>query len=329
MLETAASDRTNQILAAVVSVAIAAIFAGLGIVVATPWWIGVTLAGLVYWLFRRRVFRRRQILKRPFSETYRAILNTEVSFYRALDDAAKNRFENMAKVFLDEVAITGINETVDDQTRILVAASAIIPIFGFDDFEYSGLGEVLIYPNSFNHDFDSVAAPDRNILGMVGSNHLSGVMILSKPSLIAGFAIDNDKNNVGIHEFAHLVDKQAGGIDGVPPTAPANVVDPWVQWVGRELKRDETFADINDYAYTNEAEYFAVLTEYFFENPTQLQAKHPKLYAMMRQMYHQDTKKLLSNKKRKRRRVRRNDPCPCGSGEKYKRCCRTKRMKSA
>ena len=227
------------------------------------------------------------------------------------------------KVFLDEVVVTGIKTDVDEVTLALVGASAIIPIFGFDDWEYSGLGEVLIYPGSYDENYRTQSDAGARTLGMVGVRHLSGVMILSKPSLLNGFRNPNDKHNVGIHEFAHLVDKQSGDIDGIPAGMPGKTFDPWVQWVGEELRDDGQSNDhINDYAYTNEAEYFAVLSEYFFESPAILQQKNPELYAMLESMYRQNTQQRFRGRLRSRRRVARNAPCPCGSGEKFKRCCR-------
>jgi Mlc titration factor MtfA (ptsG expression regulator) len=164
---------------------------------------------------------------------------------------------------------------------------------------------------------------------MIGVNHLSGVMILSKPALIAGFANSQDKRNVGIHEFAHLVDKADGAVDGLPAGIPGNVVRPWIEWVGGELSRPVGGNEhINDYAFTNEAEYFAVLTEYFFEAPEVLARRAPETYEMMQAMYRQNTRALLSRSfLRRPTRVGRNAPCPCGSGKKYKRCCRLRRMK--
>ena len=142
-------------------------------------------------------------------------------------------FRKLVKIFLDEVAITGIGTDVDELTRSLVAASAVIPIFAFEDWEYSGLGEVLIYPNAFGADYRTDDGADRNTLGMIGVNHLSGVMILSKPDLISGFANPGDKRNVGIHEFAHLVDKADGSVDGLPCGIPSETVRPWIDWVGK------------------------------------------------------------------------------------------------
>ena len=290
--------------------------------VSLGWAILMPLPFLLACLWRYRTARRYRARQRGITKEQTSILNREVSFYQTLDDDNKKRFRDLVAVFLDEVLITGIRTDVDETTRMLVAASAVIPILGFDDWEYSTLGEVLIYPSSFDTDYQSAEPGDRQILGMVGTNHLSGVMILSKPSLVAGFKNDRDKRNVGIHEFAHLVDKQDGQIDGLPPGVSEEIYRPWVRWVGDELTRQSAGGEhIDDYAYTNEAEYFAVLTEYFFESPSVLQKKAPHLYDLMQKMYRQNTTQLLGRRPRRRGRVGRNQPCPCGSGEKYKRCC--------
>ena len=67
----------------------------------------------------------------------------------------KSNFGRSSSVFLDEVRITGIRTEIDDTIRVLVAASAVIPIFGFHDWEYHRLGEVLIYPDSFGDELSN------------------------------------------------------------------------------------------------------------------------------------------------------------------------------
>jgi Mlc titration factor MtfA (ptsG expression regulator) len=327
MLVTAADNQRNfrQALTAGLVLALIGLVGGF---FWAPFWFLAPTSALIYHLLRGKTKRRFEVLSQPFPDAWEATLQSQVEYFQALPEDRKERFRNLVKVFLDEVAITGIRTEVDEATRALVAASAVIPIMGFDDFEYSTLGEILIYPGSFDDQYQTEADGDANTLGMIGVNHLSGVMILSKPSLISGFQNGRDKRNVGIHEFAHLVDKEDGEVDGVPPTATEETFDPWVRWVGEELRRDVNSNEhIDDYAYTNQAEYFAVLTEYFFENPTLLKQKNPKLYQMLRKMYHQDTKRILSGRPKRRKRVGRNSPCPCGSGEKYKRCCQRKAMR--
>ena len=324
MLPTPTAIRHNRRLAG----GIAAIVAIIGTAAAVTWHPAAAtllpLAGGIYWLLTSRMRRRRKIIARPFPDAWEAILQKDVDFYRSLQDSQKTRFRKMMQVFLDEVDITGVRTDIDETTRVLVAASGVIPVFGFEDWEYAGLGEVLIYPGSFDEKYQSEGDGQRNILGLIGQGHLRGVMVLSKPSLLQGFRNRSDKSNVGIHEFAHLVDAADGAVDGIPAGIEPETVDPWIQFVGRELKRDDNASDINDYAYTNEAEYFAVLSEYFFERPDVLQQQHPKLYKMMTSIYHQNTRQLLSGLPRRRRRVGRNSPCPCGSGEKFKRCCKRK-----
>jgi hypothetical protein len=109
---------------------------------------------------------------------------------------------------------------------------------------------------------------------------------------------------------------------GLPPEVPPEVVRQWVGYVARELAHPSNRrAGISDYAYTNEHEFFAVLSEYFFGSPEVLRAKDPVLYDLLRRLFHQDPAALTSHFPRVRRRARRNDLCPCGSGKKFKDCC--------
>jgi Mlc titration factor MtfA (ptsG expression regulator) len=262
-------------------------------------------------------------MRQPFPPAWETILRDRVVYFQELKEEDRERFRQWVKVFLDEIRITGIRTDVDEVCRVLVAASAIIPVFGFHDWEYADLGEVLIYPSAFGPDYRTDEKADRTILGLVGLSHLSGVMILSKPDLLDGFANRTDKQNVGIHEFTHLVDKADGVLDGLPARMPAEVVRPWIEWVGSELAGPpKGRSHIHPYAYTNAAEYLAVLSEYFFEAPAVLERKNPELYALLQKMFRQDTKRFLSGALLPRQdRLGRNSPCPCGSGKKYKVCC--------
>lgn len=276
---------------------------------------------LIYWMIRRRCLRRLRIMKQRFPTSWEEILQTHVAFFRALQEHEKDRFRNMVKIFLDEVRVTGIRTEVDETIRVLVAASAAIPIFGFHDWEYHRLGEVLVYPDSFGEEYETNGKADSNILGLVGLKQLRGVMILSKPSLLEGFDSFSNRDNVGIHEFTHLVEQEE--IEhGLPPEVPWLAVKHWVKYVARELSnssKDSSY--IRSYAYTNEHEYFAVLAEYFFKSPELLEKKDPELYEMLHEMFHQDTLSLLKPTSAHRPRYGRNAPCPCGSGKKYKHCC--------
>jgi len=260
-------------------------------------------------------------MRQPFPAQWEEILDEHVAFFSALDDIKKARFRQLVQIFLDEVRITGIRTEVDDTIRVLVAASAVIPIFGFHDWEYHRLREVLIYPDAFDDAYQTSDGSETAIEGLAGLHHLSGVVILSKPALLAGFAHHGGQHNVGVHEFAHLFEKEAGEY-GLPPEVPWLVVRQWLKYVARELARPpKEGAHINPYAYTNEHEFFAVLAEYFFTSPDVLKRRDPALYAMLRDLFHQDTDRLLSFGPPRGEGLDAHAPCPCGSGKPYDHCC--------
>lgn len=226
----------------------------------------------------------------PLTVEFRSLLNKEVQYYKNLIAADKVIFEQRMQQFLSGIKITGIGTTVEETDRVLIAASAIIPIFAFSNWQYNNLHEVLLYPQSFNEQFKIDEGQDTPVIGMVGSGGMKQVMILSKPALRAGFSNKTDKNNTGIHEFVHLIDMTDGEVDGLPQ----NLLDkqyalPWMNLVHENIK--EILADksdINLYGATNKAEFFAVVSEYFFKRPDLLQSKHPQLYQLLEQIFKQD-----------------------------------------
>jgi len=257
---------------------------------------------------------------KPFPKQWRTILVKEVNFYNSLSKEEKKSFEYKIQEFLLNCRITGIETSVDTTDRLLVAASAVIPIFQFPKWRYTNLFEVLLYPKSFNEDFET-KGHDRRILGMVGSGFMNGKMILSKQALHHGFDNASDKKNTAIHEFVHLIDKLDGTIDGVPQLLLEQpCVIPWLDLMSQKIEEiGDNESDINPYGGTSKIEFFAVASEYFFERPKLLAKKHPKLYDMLEEIFDHDMEQRQLN--RKSQSLGRNSPCPCGSGRKFKHCC--------
>lgn len=223
-----------------------------------------------------------------FSEKWRTILREQVSYYEGLPADEKSRFEREILYFLENTTITGVEMDINDTDRLLVAASAVIPLFGFAELRYRNISEVLLYKDSFNAD-NQTEGEDRNILGKVGSGHMNRLMILSLPALRRGFENEKSKSNVGIHEFVHLIDKADGMTDGIPENLmQKQYVLPWLHLVHREIEKiKENESDIDPYAATSEVEFLSVASEYFFNRPDLFQEKHPALYALMTKMYRQ------------------------------------------
>ena len=257
----------------------------------------------------------------PFSTEWRAILVQKVPFYNALNQEEKKLFEFKVQEFLLNTRIIGVKTNVTTEDKILVAASAIIPIFAFKDWKYTNLTDVLLYPEMFNDKFETSGSSERRILGMVGTGYMDGKMILSKKALHFGFKNENDKKNTAIHEFVHLIDDLDGTIDGVPSLLlEKQYTIPWIDLINKEIDaiyKDKS--DINPYGATNKQEFFAVASEYFFERPKLLAQKHPELYKVLEQIFNQDMRKR--NLRKTSKAIGRNSPCPCGSGIKFKKCC--------
>ena len=228
--------------------------------------------------------RRKEIFHLP--ENFRDILNDYVLFYAALHEDAKKVFEDRMQKFLTAVKITGANADVEDLDRILIGAAAIIPVFYIRDWEYVNLREVLVYPGNFNTDFDQHGS-DRPISGMVGTGALQNVMILSKWELRQGFINGNDNRNTAIHEFVHLIDKMDGTLDGVPELLlERKYVAQWQQLLEEtmnNIRRGES--DIDHYGATSPVECFAVIAEYFFEQPENFRLAHPQLAEMLQRIF--------------------------------------------
>lgn len=233
-----------------------------------------------------RANRRRKI-RVPDQERVETgeLLVAHVSFYRKLDQEGRQQFERRVLRFLSVTQITGVGVVPTYLDKVLVAASAIIPIYHFPDWEYRNIREVLLYGTSFSKDYNTEGA-DRNVLGMVGDGAMNGQMILSLPSLRSGFE-RADGHNTAIHEFVHLIDKADGSVDGVPEYLLASpYIIPWVNMMQEEIhKIRDAGSDINPYGGTNKAEFFAVIAEYFFEQPETLKTRHPALYSMLDKMF--------------------------------------------
>ena len=218
----------------------------------------------------------------------RQLLSENVPFYNKLGDKDKVLFESRIKDFLAHTTIRGIGVEVEDLDRILIASGAIMLIFSFPDWKYNNISEVLLYKDAFNEQYKTDGA-ERNVLGMVGDGAMRREMILSQQSLRASFKNPTNGENTVIHEFAHLIDKADGFADGIPEYLLSKPqVHPWVSMVHETINemKKRGHSDINLYGATNDAEFFAVISEYFFERPEKLKEHHPELYSMLGEMFH-------------------------------------------
>lgn len=246
---------------------------------------------VIYWIFRPKPLPPLPDFKKEWND----LLQQHVKFYASLAPAERKRFASRVREFIQRVKITGIETEVEELDRVLIAASAVIPTFGFPEWnQYPKLEQVLLYKTAFRMGDFATEGTDRRVAGMVGGGFLNGKLLLTRPSLRQGF-MDNGPDNTGIHEFVHLLDKADGDTDGIPEYFLENsYVIPWLEMIRVEteaIRRGKS--GIDPYALTNKAEFFAVTAEYFFDRPHDLAEHHPELYGLLERVFQQDLKEVM------------------------------------
>jgi len=246
------------------------------------------LIGVIYFLISsRRYFRRKKLLRDPMRKEWKKLLCDRVPYYAELKDEGKRQFENDVRIFIQEQNIYGPRgEPVTDEERILVAASAAILCHGMPEWEWPNMRDIVVYKKTFNEQYEE--GDGESISGMV---HSQGPIIFSENHLKLGYKRFDDGYNVGIHELAHVMDMASGAADGVPLGMNWMATAPWVEIMARQIKRKfrgRKKEVLSEYSKTNQAEFFAVAVENFFEKPKQLKEKEPELYEVLKAYFNQD-----------------------------------------
>jgi Mlc titration factor MtfA (ptsG expression regulator) len=250
--------------------------------------LGFFLGILAFFTLSKRARQWLGTLHKPFPENYRDLLEKHVDFYRNLEPQGRKYFEQRVAHFLKTRQITPVGCTIDDKLRLFIAAGAIMPVFSFPEFCYPNIREILVYPDSFDEEYHfSTPAEKKRIAGMVGNGPMNRMMILSKKDLLKAFDDTIDAENLVIHEFVHLIDMADGAVDGVPKALmEKRYALPWVREIHREMHRIRRHqSDIDNYSLTNDAEFLAVVSEYFFDTPDKFRDKHPGLYEMLSRIF--------------------------------------------
>jgi Mlc titration factor MtfA (ptsG expression regulator) len=249
----------------------------IGVVVGAGYYVGSTM----------RYRRRRTLLAAPIDPAWRDVLAKRVRFYRDLPGGGRKRFEDDVRIFIAEQTIGGLEGAdVSDEVKVLIAASAAMLSHGIPNFEWPRVRDIVVYPRAFDEDYD--ANGEHHIAGMV---HLYGPVLFSQRDLKHGFRRARDGHNVGIHELAHVMDMADGAADGIPGDLPWVSNAPWIELMADrlgKLRRRKYRHVLRDYAATNEAEFFAVAVEAFFEQPRKLRQHDPELFDMLVQYFKQD-----------------------------------------
>lgn len=246
-----------------------------------------------FWRRRQRAKKREE----TFPAAWAAILEKNVAFYRKLSPEDRAELEWLVLVFLDEKTFEGCGGLeLTDEIRVTIAAQACLLLLHREHDLYPELDVILVYPAAFRARTHKNVAAHATIeetsdrLGEAGR----GVVVLSWADALAGGQRPGDGKNVVLHEFAHQIDLEDGAMDGAPDLESGDRYSSWAKVLSSEynelLERlaEGRSSDIDAYGATNPQEFFAVLTEAFFEKPHALKKRHPALYGELAAFYQQD-----------------------------------------
>lgn len=220
----------------------------------------------------------------PFSKEHRTLLEQHSAFYLALGPRDRHLFERQVEELMYEKEWAGMGIVVTEEMRVRISAAMAQVVFGFDDLLLQHFNRIAIYPDAYR---------DRHSgrMQIGGTTPGFGLLVFSWKHFVEGFNDPVNALNVGLHETAHAL-----WFENIIPNGEYDFLDPVVLRQWRALAKEE--ADLinhgrgrlfRDYAATNQAEFFAVAVEYFFEQPLEFRERMPDLYTCMVKLLRQDT----------------------------------------
>ena len=244
------------------------------------------------WLKERR---RARLRARPFPAAWRRILRHRVPIVTRLPAELQLRLKRHIQVFIAEKPFIGCQgQLITHEVRVTIAAQACLLLLGHERSDcFPRLRQILVYPGAFVANRErplDAGLVQQQRRSMSGESWTQGQVIISWADAVAGAADPTDGHNVALHEFAHQIDQDSGVADGRPWRANPATRRRWAKVMGEALERlrHEPSTLIDGYGATDPAEFFAVVTEVFFERPQELAAEAPAVYGELAQLYRVD-----------------------------------------
>ncbi len=257
---------------------------------------GFAIAAVFYPTYRHK--KRQQLsLMTPFPASWRKILRNNWPIYRKLPADLQIKLKKHIQLFLLEKQFVGCEGLViTDEMRVLIAAQACLLSLQRPLPQYPNLQTILLYPAAFivNADTTNAGVVTSSQQTRLGESWQQGQIVLSWPHSKAGAQDATDGHNLVFHEFAHQLDQENGPANGAPTLRDTSHYQNWSAEFSKaftelqqQLQMQQTpFLDA--YAATNPAEFFAVATEAFFEQPQAFQQVYPALYRLLKGFYQLD-----------------------------------------
>lgn len=236
------------------------------------------------------------MLATPPPAHWPALLARYVPHYSRLTPAEQAQLLNDARVFIAEKNWEGCRGLVVTETmQVAVAGQAALLTLALGDL-YDRVPSVLVYPTEY-------VAPAQTPLGEGYAIHHDqerlGEMLPGGAVVLSWDVIDEDADhadgaNLVLHEFAHALDMRTGATEGTPGHLDADARRAWRPTLAAEYERHARAVEagrrtwLDPYGAESEEEFFAVVSETFFETPGELREERPRLYPLLAAFYRQD-----------------------------------------
>lgn len=254
------------------------------------------MAVSIFYLFFYRTWQRERELRQPFPKTWRKVLNSHVPLYKKLPKSLKNLLEQYVQLFLSEKTFYGCADfEVDDKVKVTIAGHACLLILARPYASYDEVRSILVYPDVYRvqtAQSDGIVVSVNNQV-RAGEASNRGQVVLAWSECEEAIKNPDGADNVILHEFAHQLDYLDGAADGAPPLSGEQARE-WQDVMTkayndlRDSLRHHRKSWLDPYGATKPAEFFAVLTEAFFQQPEHLQAEQPDVYEALRGYYRLD-----------------------------------------
>jgi MtfA peptidase len=242
-----------------------------------------TLGFVLALVYGVRLSRRSKRMARFSAEEHRAILSKYAIQYQRLPDVEKELFERKVALFVNEKTWVGAGMRVAPEMKVMIAACAAQLLRGFPEVELRHFDRIVVYPESYrSHRSGRLHQGEvRPVVGMI---------IISWEDFVHGYAHSRDAHNVGLHEMAHALWFENDILNGEQHFLNPSLLTEWKKLADSEIKEIKTKGGrfLRGYAGTNQAEFFAVAVEYFFEQPMAFKAALPMVYKCLSLLLHQD-----------------------------------------
>lgn len=258
-------------------------------------------------MFGFKQWRRKRLLNKPFPDEWLPILQKHVPYYQHLPGKLQQKLLGLTHIFIKEKTFEGCaGLEITDKIRVSIATQASILVLGTEDLSYfyEDLRSVLVYPKKYvakvkqrnNGIFVEEGYEQRH-----GEAWSHGYVVLAWDEVQNGASDIHDGQNLVFHEFAHQLDYELGATQQIGQNDDDSHYQSWANIIGREYQNFLSSIEqnqqllIDEYGATNPAEFFAVVTELFFEKPRALKNKHPQLYGQFKEFYQQDPATYLKS----------------------------------